>query len=139
MTRKPIRSIAAALVAATLMAPAASALPPLSENERVRAEFLAAAVGDAIRKNCTTISARMFRVFSRLEDLKAYARGLGYTDADMTRLQRDRAAKAELHRHRDAYLAANGVVAGDADSYCRLGRAEIQKNTLTGWLLRQNS
>ena len=47
-------------------------------------------------------------------------------------------AEARLKAMRDAYLTNNGVTKGDADSYCRLGLAEIEKNSLTGWLLRAN-
>lgn len=128
------------LIAATLFAgaSAAQALPPLKDNPRVVSEFLSAAVGDEIRKNCPTISARMFRVFSKARDLEKYAISLGYSQGDITAMRKDPEAKAKLNAMRDAYLAQNGVTAGDADSYCRLGLAEIEKNSLTGWLLRAN-
>ena len=134
MNLKPI-ALALTLVAAPA---SAIALPPLQDNPRVVAEFFAAAVGDEIRKNCPTISARMFRVLGRAKDLESYALSLGYTDDDIDAMRGDEAAKARLKAQRDAYLAQNGVTPGDADSYCRLGRQEIEKNTLTGWLLRAN-
>ena len=129
-------SVAAACFA--LGASAATALPPLSENERVRAEFLAAAVGDEIRKNCPTISARFWRVYRRAGQLEDYARSLGYSDAEIDAIREDAAAKAQLKAMRDAYLQKAGVTKGDPDSYCRLGLAEIEKNSLTGYLLRAN-
>ncbi|MDF0599231.1 DUF5333 domain-containing protein [Psychromarinibacter sp. C21-152] len=122
----------------TVTAGMAQALPPLGDNPRVRAEFLSAAVGDEIRKNCPTISARFFRVMARAKELEDYALSLGYTKDDITRMRKDPANKAELKRLRDTYLAQNGVTPGDAESYCRLGLAEIEKNSLTGWLLRAN-
>jgi len=78
----------------------------------------------------------MFRVMGRANELEDYALGLGYSKADITAMRKDPAARAELKARRDAYLAQNGVTAGDAASYCRLGLAEIEKNSLTGWLLR---
>ncbi len=128
------------LIAAMGLAGAAQAavLQPLEENKRVQSEFLAGAVGDAIRKNCPTISARIFRVMRRASDLEDYALSLGYTKADIRAMRDSPAAKARLKAMRDAYLTNNGVTKGDADSYCRLGLAEIEKNSLTGWLLRAN-
>lgn len=116
----------------------AQALPPLQDNKRVQSEFLSAAIGDEIRKNCPSIKARMFRVIARAKDLQDYAKSLGYSDDQITAMRKDPANKARLKAMRDAYLAQNGVTPGDAGSYCRLGRAEIEKNTLTGWLLRAN-
>ncbi len=114
----------------------AEELPPLEDNPRVQHEFLSAAVGDAIRKNCPTISSRMLRVFFRVSELRNYALSLGYTREDFNRLRNNPEAKARLENMRDSYLAEHGVTEGDTDSYCRLGYEEINKNSLTGWILR---
>ena len=121
-----------------MMAGPAAALAPLEDNARVQREFLAAAVGDEIRKNCDDISARLWRVLSKARELEKYALGLGYSKADIKALREDKAAKARLKGLRDAYLAKHGVSKGDEESYCRLGREEIKKKSLTGWLLRAN-
>ena len=135
-----MRVTALVLAASLAGASGAQAAPdrPLADNPRVQSEFLAAAVGDAIRKNCPTISARLWRVWKRANDLEDYALSLGYTDDDIDAMRDDPAAKARLEAMRDAYLDKHGVTKGDADSYCRLGYEEIEKNTLTGWLLRAN-
>ena len=114
----------------------AQALPPISANAYIMERLLAAAIGDAIRDNCPAIEERTWVV--RSEGLKLYnhARGLGYDHAAIDGFLRDRAERRAVHAQRDAWLAANGVVAGDADSYCRAGRAEIEKRSLTGILLR---
>ncbi|MCY3996270.1 MAG: DUF5333 domain-containing protein [Rhodobacter sp.] len=111
-------------------------LPPLEDNRRVQHEFLAAAIGDVIRKNCPTISSRMFRVIRRLHELRSYVFSLGYTRGDLDRMRKSPEAKARLADMRDAYLEKHGVTEGDAESFCRLGREEINKNSLTGWILR---
>lgn len=136
---KGLRHLSLALgLALAWTASAAQGLPPLKDNKRVRSEFLSAAIGDEIRKNCPSISARDSRVRSQTLKLINYALGLGYTWTDINRMRRDPAAIAELEALRDRYLAQNGVRRGDTASYCRLGMAEIAKNSLTGWLLRAN-
>lgn len=126
---------ALALTASTV---SAVALVPLQENERIKSEFLAAAVGDEIRKECPSISARLWRVWTKANELEDYALSLGYSKADIKAMRENPEAKAQLKATRDAYLLANGVTKGDSDSYCRLGREEIEKKSLTGWLLRAN-
>jgi len=126
------------MLAAALALPgigAAQALPPLAENERVAREFLAVAVGDAIRKNCPTVYARIFYVLRKANELERYALSLGYSEDDIEEMRKNPENKARLRALRDAYLAENGVVAGDAESYCRLGRREIENETLIGSLL----
>jgi hypothetical protein len=125
-----------ALAALMPAAVAAADLPPLAQNERVRSEFLAGAVGDEIVDNCPSISARMLVVISKLNDLQRYARSLGYTNEDIRAFRKSPENRAELNRLRDQYLAANGVVPGDPESYCRLGRREIENGTLIGSLIR---
>lgn len=125
----------AALVALPIAAPA-QALPPLAENERIVGEFFSVAVGDAIRKNCGSVSARMLYVLRKASELEDYALSLGYTESDIEEMRSNPANKARLRAMRDQYLAENGVVAGDEESYCRLGRKEIDNNTFIGSLLR---
>ena len=132
MTPRLKSLILAAMIAVPFKA---LALPPLEENERVRGEFLAAAVGDEIRKNCPTISARIFYVLRRASQLEDYAISLSYSEDDIETMRKDPAAKQRLRDLRDRYLAQNDVVAGDQDSYCRLGMREIENGTLIGSLL----
>jgi hypothetical protein len=113
-----------------------ASLPPLAANERVRRELVSAAIADEIRIQCPTITARILRALGRLHELETYAFSLGYSEDDVREMRRSEENRAELRRLRDAYLGENGVVQGDADSYCRLGMAEIERQTLVGWLLR---
>lgn len=134
-TRSKIGILAlAALIPATS---GAADLPPLAENERVRTEFLAGAVGDEIVDNCPDMAARMLVVIGKLNDLNNYAKSLGYTSEQIREFRKSDENKARLNAMRDEYLAANGVVPGDTESYCRLGRQEIEQRTLIGSLLRE--
>ena len=137
-TRRAGRFLTAGLLAALLSgaASAAVALPPLSENKFINGSLLSAGIGDEIRKNCPTISARIFRALLKARRLENYALSLGYSREEVKAFTNSKPDKARLERLRDAYLVAHGVTKGDSDSYCRLGYEEIEKNSLTGWLLR---
>lgn len=113
----------------------AAGLPPLEDNRRIMSELVAGEVSYQIQKHCPTLGARKLRAIGKLNELAAYARSLGYSDADFRAISKDKAARARRDTLVNTYLAKNGVATGDADSYCQLGRTEIEKNTLTGWLL----
>jgi len=138
MIRLLCLSLGTGLGQASAWAAMAAGLPPLTANPRVMGELVAGEVGYQIQKHCPTISARMLRAVGKVRKLESYARALGYSDADFDALSKDPAARALRDARVDAYLAGHGVTKGDADSYCRLGLEEIEKNSLTGWLLRAN-
>jgi len=126
------------LVALTLSTSAvrANELPPLEDNSRVMGELVAGEVAYQIHKYCPTVSMRKLRAYGKLRKLAGYARSLGYSNADFNAISKDAGARAIRDGKVDAYLAQQGVTKGDDDSYCRLGTEEIQKKSLTGWLLR---
>jgi hypothetical protein len=133
--------LAAALAAGICVSGAAASgaqaeRPPLRENAQIYDSLFAAAVGDEIRKNCPSISARMFRVWRGARELEAQARAQGYTEEEVKAFLKSKTERARMRRLRDAYLESHGVVEDDPQSYCRLGREEIARNTLTGSLLR---
>ncbi len=136
MHRKLVFAAAAVLAVATASGPTrAEALVPLAEEPHINESLMAAAVGDKIRKTCPTIYARMITVFFKARDLEKYARVKGYTEPEVEAFLDDKDEKKRVLALADAYLAANGVVEGDVDSYCRLGLAEIEDKSLIGSLL----
>lgn len=130
------RLIRSVCFVAMLGAGPALALEPLNTEAHINAQLVAGKVGDTIRKTCPSISARMFVVLEKLNALEDYARAKGYAEADVKVFLKDPAEKARIKRLAQAYLAKAGAVAGDADSYCRVGRDEIAKGTLVGSLLK---
>jgi hypothetical protein len=125
---------AAALLVA--MAAPAAALPPLSENGYIHDRLLAAQIGDLIAKTCPSITARdTYALFQALK-LKSYANDLGYSDAEIKAFIRSPAEKKRVKDAALRYMKAKGVVEGDAESYCTLGRDEIARKSITGTLLR---
>ncbi len=131
-----MRIVLSLLVLAIGLATPLAAKVPLREEAHINGALLSAAVGDEIRKNCPTISARFFTFFNERSKLKQYALDRGYSEREIETFIESKAEQKRMEGLRDAYLAENGVTEGDAESYCRLGRAEIAKGSLTGRLLR---
>ncbi len=121
-----------ALMAAT---PAAAQVP-LNQETHINDSLVAGQVGDTIRKTCPSISARMFVVLGKLNALEDYARGQGYSEAEVKAYLKDPTEKARIKGLAKDYLKAAGAVEGDPESYCKVGRDEIAKGSLAGSLLR---
>ena len=128
--------IGAAVLALVAGATSAQALPPLRDNAYINERLLAAQIGDLIQKACPTISARDVYATYQAYRLKRYANGLGYSDRDINAFVKSKDEKKRVKDAAIAYMAAKGVVEGDAESYCILGRDEIARNTITGSLLK---
>lgn len=123
-------------VLVALLATPGFAQTPLNQEAHINDSLIAAQVADTIRKTCPSISAKMFTVLSKLNDLEDYARDKGYTEADVKAFLKDKTEKTRIKASAKTYLANAGAVDGDAESYCTVGRAEIEKGTLAGSLLR---
>jgi Family of unknown function (DUF5333) len=134
--KRPILTLGfAALLSA---ASPALALDPLPEETHINDSLRAGRIGDVIRKTCPSISARMFTVLGKIEDLKRYALAQGYSRDEVEAFIKDRDQKNRLKAEAAAYLAAAGAVEGDPESYCRVGRDEIAKDSMIGELLRSS-
>jgi len=134
----PLKSaLIAGVLAFGATAATAQAAVPLNEEPHINESLVAVAVGNAIRKTCPTISARMLVALSKGRDLQNYALEKGYTKDEMEAFLDDKTEKARVTGLAADYMAANGVVEGDVETYCTLGRAEIAKDSLIGSLLRE--
>ncbi|MBE0555235.1 MAG: DUF5333 domain-containing protein [Rhodobacteraceae bacterium] len=120
---------------AVLSAPAMAKVP-LEDNQHITDSLMAGRVADVIRSTCPSISARMVTAYSKLEDLKKYAVDQGYTEAEVKAFLKDKSQKDRIKALAADYLAKAGAVEGDVESYCVAGRAEIDKGTLAGSMLR---
>ena len=116
----------------------AQATVPLAEDAHINEQLMAASVGDVIRKTCPSISARMVTVYFKAKELEDYARDAGYREDDVKAFLKDKAEKARIKAMAMDYMASNGVVEGDVDSYCALGKAEIRKDSVIGSMLKAN-
>jgi len=120
----------------SLLSTPALALEPINLDPRINESLIAGRVGDVIRNTCPTMSARMIVVYSKLKELERYARDKGYSEADFKAFRNNPSEKDRMKAAAAAYLVQAGAVEGDAQSYCRVGRDEIAKGSLTGELLR---
>lgn len=129
-----IRMLTAAALLA-LSGTAALALPPLRDNAYINERLIAAQIGDDIRKACKTISPRLIYAYSEMKKLESYAKKLGYSDRQIKDFISNKDEKKRVRAAAWAYMSSKGVVEGNAESYCTLGRAEIAAGTITGSLL----
>ncbi len=128
--------VAAIALGLAVQASRAEALTPLPKEAHINASLMAAVVGDEIRKACPDITPRWFTVLAKGRELEDYARAKGYTEAEVKAFLKDKTEKTRVKAMAADYMAANGVVKGNVESYCALGRAEIEKKSLIGSLLR---
>ncbi len=134
----PLRSaLVAGVLAFAATAAAAEAAVPLNQEPHINESLIAVAVGNAIRKTCPGISARMMVVFSKGRELQTYAYEKGYSKDEVEAFLDDDTEKARVKGLAADYMSANGVVESDVETYCALGRAEIAKDSLIGSLLRE--
>ncbi|MFA9231453.1 MAG: DUF5333 domain-containing protein [Microgenomates group bacterium] len=132
-----MKSVVQVLVASfVLAAPAAQAQVALNENTHITDSLVAVVVGDTIRNECSSISAKMFVVLSEYNALKSYAIEQGYTEAEVKVFLKNKTEKTRIKSLAAAYLKAAGAVEGDEESYCKAGRDEIAKGSFVGSLLR---
>ena len=125
-----------ALVLLMLSTPAFGA--GLEKDAHVTEMLVAAQVGDIIRNNCPSISARMFVVLGEMFSLQNYATEKGNSDAEIKAFLDSKAQKDRIKALALTYLAKAGVQEGDDESYCAAGRAEIAAGTVAGSLLRSS-
>ncbi|MEP1766430.1 MAG: DUF5333 domain-containing protein [Sulfitobacter sp.] len=95
------------------------------------------AVADKIRKECPDISARVLKALTLYRSVRSHARSLGFSDDEIEAYGDSDVEKARMRKKGEAYLHARGVVASDPQSYCAVGRKEIQKSSRIGSLLRE--
>jgi len=115
---------------------AASALEPLGQNAYVTDHLVAARVADRIRKTCPDeIGARTVYAFTQAWELKGWAEDRGYSSTEIRSFLKDKTEKKAIYDKAEAYLAANGAIAGEVAGFCTLGHQEIRAKTIVGSLI----
>lgn len=132
MTRTTLAAIAISIVAC---AGPAAALPPLSQERHVNDSLVQARVADMLRRGCPDLDARMIRAFNEARKLKRYALSQGYSEAQIDAFLDNRDERRRIYAQADQYMTENGVVNGQPETFCRLGRQEIAQGTIAGSLL----
>ena len=135
MPKKPALITAIAL-SAVMFAGSLSAQTALKDVAKVRDGIIFVGMAYELSEKGDTINARLFRGFSYLQSLQNHARDLGYSDTEIDAYINDNTEKDRLETIARTQLSLLGVTEGDPDSYCTVGRAQIDANTRVGWLLR---
>lgn len=132
---KPLRSAMLALGCVAALAVPAAALEPLSSEKYINDRLIAARIADRIRRECPSIDGRLVYAYQQARALQRYALDKGYTKAQVEGFLDSKSDKQRIYAVAEDYMARNGVVKGNAESFCQLGRQEIANRTVTGSLL----
>ncbi len=126
-------------VATALTLPAvALAKPPLREVKEIDNELYYIAIANEISEYCPSISGRRMKAIGVMWGLRSKANQLGYSDSEIRSYVDSDAEKDRMRAKGEAYLAQNGVSYDRPNSFCTLGRAEIERNSAIGVYLRAN-
>jgi hypothetical protein len=128
----------AIILCLALASPALAQTPPLSENAYVNDRLIQARVADRIRKECPSINARFAYAIGQARALESWALDQGYSRDQIDAFLDSRDDRRRIYAAAEDYLAANGAVTGDPDSFCRLGDAEIAARSVAGSLIYRN-
>ena len=124
------------LGATVLAGAAAAAKPPLSEVAEIENKLFAAAVGWEISEICDDIAARKLKALNEAWALKARANELGYSNDEIRAHMKSKEQKKRMRAKGEAYLKSQGAIYGQPETFCAVGRAEIEKKSAIGALLR---
>ena len=130
-----IRTAFVAIATLAALTGPAAALPPLSLEGHVNDSLVQARVADVLRKGCPTLDARLVRAFSEARKLKRYALDQGYSESQIDAFLDSRDERRRIYAEADRYMVAKGVVNGQPETFCRLGRQEIAQGSIAGSLL----
>ncbi|MFK7875130.1 MAG: DUF5333 domain-containing protein [Paracoccaceae bacterium] len=131
-----MRIIIALTLTAAVGATSALSKPSLRDVATVEEGLFVIAVADKIRKECGSISGRVLKAMSQMQQLNSFAQDQGYSSTEIKTYVNSDVEKTRMKAKRDAYLTNQGVVKSDPSTYCAAGRAEIQKSSRIGALLR---
>lgn len=131
-----LTKIAAPVLAVCLLANTAQSKPHLRDVEVIREGLIATAIAYEIGQVCDGISARIVRGISFLNSLKAQAKAMGYTDAEIDDFVNSKAEQDRMEGMARARLRSKGAIPGDPASHCTVGRSEISAGSQIGMLLR---
>lgn len=117
---------------------AAEAKPPLRDVQEIDNELYYIAIANEISEYCPSISGRRLKAINVMWGLRSKAHKLGYSDKEIRAYVESDAEKDRMRAKGEAYLAQNGVSYDTPNSFCALGKSEIQRNSAIGVYLRAN-
>ena len=114
----------------------AAAKPSLRDVPEIENPLFAVAMAKEVADHCDSLGARFLKGVGELRRLRARANRLGYADGEIRAYIESDVEKARMRAKGEQLLNASGVSYDDPETFCAFGRAEIQKNSAIGALLR---
>ena len=134
---KVMKFLIFSIISLLIAVPALSqAKPSLRDVPEIEDALFSVAIADEVRDYCGDISGRVLRAINVLQRAKNRANSLGYTDDEIRAYVKSKAEKARMRAKGEKFLARNGVHYDKPETFCAFGRAEIEKNSAIGALLR---
>lgn len=112
--------------------------PPLREVREIDDNMMWVAIAHEISKECDEIDARTLRGLNYLNSLRNRARSLGYTNEEIRAYHKSDEERARMRRRGEAFMSARGLDPNRAEDLCKLGHAEIARDSMIGTFLRAN-
>ncbi len=128
--------LSAVVMSAVVFAGAAMAKPPLREVSEIDDPLYWALVAFEISEQCPDISARKLKGLGDGWDLIQKARALGYSDDEIKSYMKSDTEKKRMRARGDVYFEHKGASYDAPETFCALGRAEIERNSAIGVYLR---
>ena len=125
-----------ALAAAVLAASPALALEPINKEPHINGTLLQGFIADRIADTCPAMEPRKLRALGELNKLRDYALKKGYSAAEVRAFVTSKTEKARGKREAADWLKKAGAKDGDVAAHCKVGRDEIARGSLIGYLLR---
>lgn len=132
MSRVKALMVAALMIGAT----PALALEPINQEAHINNVLLQGFIADKIADTCPAMEPRKLRALGELNKLRDYALKKGYTAAEVKAFVTSKTEKARGKKLAVEWLEKSGAKPGDVEAHCKIGRAEIAKSSLIGYLLR---
>ncbi len=139
MKESSMKQAAFALMSAVALAVVPSALvakPPLRNVAEIEQPLFAVAMAKEIADHCDSLAARFWKGVAELRRLRTRANELGYSDSEIRAYIGYDEEKARMRAKGETLLANSGVSYEKPETFCAFGRAEIEKNSAIGVLLR---
>ncbi|WP_424939640.1 DUF5333 domain-containing protein [Aliiroseovarius sp. S253] len=107
----------------------------LRTDSRMHNELLGASVAYLLDENCSELGLRKLRLLNKAFSLRKHAVSLGYTTNEVMAYVDSETEQDRFRAIAEPLLASKGVVKGQEETYCTVGRAEIEKRSFAGSLL----
>ena len=128
--------IGAAAFVAVGAAAAATDWANMRADNRVQSELLGASMAYIVNEECPSIKLRRLKLVGYALSLSSHAKGLGYSSSEVEAYVNDLDEQARFRARAMERLVAKGAVEGDAESFCEVGRAEMEQGTYVGSMLK---